>query len=176
MALEILSQVLRQYPRFIQTYETFVHMNQSLCTSWCFIKSTKMQITWSWMNIETRRESQKGIQARNLCADNFIFITKTWKHFRYAQSSSGALVWLPAGPINHHLYVHNLKVTNFRSRERSFHFCAVDKRPIDRSHQDKAITASSIRQKCKFTTLHGCSRQKGPPYPALYSHVNKGPP
>ena len=51
-ALEILSQVLRQNPRFIQTYETFVHMNQSLCTSWCFIKSTKMQITWSWMNIQ----------------------------------------------------------------------------------------------------------------------------
>ena len=48
-ALEILRQMSRQYPRFIQTYETFVHMNQSLCTSWCFIKSTKMQITWSWM-------------------------------------------------------------------------------------------------------------------------------
>ena len=46
-ALEILRQILRQYPRFIQTYETFVHMNQSLCTSWCFIKSIKMQITWS---------------------------------------------------------------------------------------------------------------------------------
>ena len=46
-ALEILRQVLRQNPRFIQTYETFVHMNQSLCTSWCFIKSIKMQITWS---------------------------------------------------------------------------------------------------------------------------------
>ena len=46
-ALEILRQMLRQYPRFIQTYETFVHMNQSLCTSWCFIKSIKMQITWS---------------------------------------------------------------------------------------------------------------------------------
>ena len=46
-ALEILRQILRQYPRFIQTYETFVHMNQSLCTSWCFIKSTKMQMTWS---------------------------------------------------------------------------------------------------------------------------------
>ena len=56
-ALEILRQMSRQYPRFIQTYETFVHMNQSLCTSWCFIKSIKMQITWSWMNIETRRES-----------------------------------------------------------------------------------------------------------------------
>ena len=27
-ALEILRQVLRQNPRFIQTYETFVHMNQ----------------------------------------------------------------------------------------------------------------------------------------------------
>ena len=51
-ALEILRQMSRQYPRFIQTYETFVHMNQSLCTSWCFIKSTKMQITWSWMNIQ----------------------------------------------------------------------------------------------------------------------------
>ena len=56
-ALEILREMLRQYPRFIQTYETFVHLNQSLCTSWCFIKSEKMQITWSWMNIETRRES-----------------------------------------------------------------------------------------------------------------------
>ena len=56
-ALEILRQVLRQNPRFIQTYETFVHMNQSLCTSWCFIKSIKMQITWSWMKTETRRQS-----------------------------------------------------------------------------------------------------------------------
>ena len=46
-ALEILRQMLRQYPRFIQTYETFVHMNQSLCAFWCFIKSIKMQITWS---------------------------------------------------------------------------------------------------------------------------------
>ena len=56
-ALEILRQMSRQYPRFIQTYETFVHMNQSLCTSWCFIKSIKMQITWSWMKTETRRQS-----------------------------------------------------------------------------------------------------------------------
>ena len=56
-ALEILRQILRQNPRFIQTYETFVHINQSLCTSWCFIKSTKMQITWSWMKTNSRRES-----------------------------------------------------------------------------------------------------------------------
>ena len=48
-ALEILSQVLRQNRRFIQTYETLVHMNQPLCTSWCFIKSTKIQITCSWI-------------------------------------------------------------------------------------------------------------------------------
>ena len=56
-ALEILRQMSRQYPRFIQTYETFVHMNQSLCTSGCFIKSIKIQITWSWMETKSRRQS-----------------------------------------------------------------------------------------------------------------------
>ena len=39
-ALEILRQVLRQNPRLIQTYEVFFHMNQSSCTSWCFICRT----------------------------------------------------------------------------------------------------------------------------------------
>ena len=78
--------------------------------------------------------------------------------------------------LNHHLVVQRLKSPKPRSRERSFHFCLMDERPIDRPHQDGAMTASSIRQKWKFTILHGCSRQEGPPYPALYSHVNKGPP
>ena len=138
----------------MQTYETFVHMNQSVCTSWCFINSTKMQIIWSWMNIKIGRESQKGIEARNLCGYNFMFITEAWKHFRYAQSSSGALVWLPAGSINHRLFVHPLKSPKPRSKERNFHFCRMDERPIDRSHQHKAITASSIRQKLEITISH----------------------
>ena len=56
-ALEILRQMLSQYLQVRIAFRAFVHMNQSLCTSWCFIKSIKMQITWSWMNIETRRES-----------------------------------------------------------------------------------------------------------------------
>ena len=56
-ALEILRQMLSQYLQVRITFRAFVHMNQSLCTSWCFIKSIKIQITWSWMNIETRRES-----------------------------------------------------------------------------------------------------------------------
>ena len=56
-ALEILRQIFSQYLQVLITFRTFVHMNQSLCTSWCFIKSIKMQITWSWMKTETRRES-----------------------------------------------------------------------------------------------------------------------
>ena len=56
-ALEILRQMLSQYLQVRITFRAFVHMNQSLCTSWCFIKSIKMQITWSWMKTETRRQS-----------------------------------------------------------------------------------------------------------------------
>ena len=74
-ALEILRQMFSQYLQVLITFRAFVHMNQSLCTSWCFIKSTKMQITWSWMNIEIGRQSQKGIQARKSCGCNSIFIT-----------------------------------------------------------------------------------------------------
>ena len=51
-ALEILRQIFSQYLQVLITFRTFVHMNQSLCTSRCFIKSIKMQITWSWMNIQ----------------------------------------------------------------------------------------------------------------------------
>ena len=36
-----------RYHKKKKTFRTFVHMNQSLCTSWRFIKSIKMQITWS---------------------------------------------------------------------------------------------------------------------------------
>ena len=56
-ALEILRQMSSQYLQVLITFRTFVHMNQSLCTSWCFIISIKMQITWSWMKTETRRQS-----------------------------------------------------------------------------------------------------------------------
>ena len=67
----------------------------------------------------------------------------------------------------------NSKITIFRSRERSFHFCLPDKSPTDRSHQDEAIIALSGRQKCKFTILHGCSRQKVNLYAQRYSHEHK---
>ena len=43
-ALEILRQMLSQYRTFIQAYYAFNHMNQSICTSWCFIKSTQMLV------------------------------------------------------------------------------------------------------------------------------------
>ena len=43
-ALEILRQMLSQYLQVLITFRTFVHMNQSVCTSWCFIKSTQMLV------------------------------------------------------------------------------------------------------------------------------------
>ena len=67
------------------------------------------------------------------------------------------------------------KITIFRSRERSFHFCLPDKSPTDRSHQDEAITALSIRQKCKFTIRHGCSRQKVILHHTFHTHMHKYP-
>ena len=51
-------------------------------------RTTVTYSTWNFPG----RQSQKGIEARNLCGYNFIFITEAWKHSRYAQSSSGALV------------------------------------------------------------------------------------
>ena len=69
----------------------------------------------------------------------------------------------------------NSKITIFRSRERSFHFCLMDKSPTDRSHQDEAIIALSIRQKCKFTIRHGCSRQKVTLHHTFHTHMHKYP-
>ena len=67
----------------------------------------------------------------------------------------------------------NSKITIFRSRERSFNFCLMDKSPTDRSHQDEAIIALSIRQKCKFTILRSCPSQKVNLYAQRYSHEHK---
>ena len=69
----------------------------------------------------------------------------------------------------------NSKITIFRSRERSFHFCLMDKSPTDRSHQDEAIIALSIRQKCKFTIRHGCSRRKVTLHHTFHTHMHKYP-
>ena len=41
---KILRHRFWQYRTFIQAYQAFNHMNQSICTSWCFIKSTQMLV------------------------------------------------------------------------------------------------------------------------------------
>ena len=56
-ALEIFRQMFSQHLQVRITFRAFVHMIQSLCTSWCFIKSIKIQITWSWMETKSRRQS-----------------------------------------------------------------------------------------------------------------------
>ena len=56
-ALEIFRQMFSEYLQVRITFRASVHMNQSLCTSWCFIKIIKMQITWSWMETKSRRQS-----------------------------------------------------------------------------------------------------------------------
>ena len=65
------------------------------------------------------------------------------------------------------------KITNFRSRERSAHFCMSEGASIDRPHRYGAIRISTAWHECEFAILHGCYRQKGSPYSALYNHVKK---
>ena len=71
--------------------------------------------------------------------------------------------------------VRNSKITIFRSRERSFHFCHVEKSPTDKPNRDGAITAPSTWQKCKFTIRHGCSRQKVTLHHTFHTHMHKYP-
>ena len=73
--------------------------------------------------------------------------------------------------INHHLFVHRLKSSKPRSSIVKLLKPSVRDGGIVRPHRDKAIRILRTEGLCKFTILCGCSRQEGPPYPALYSHV-----
>ena len=76
-ALEILRQMFSQYLQVLITFRAFVHMNQSLCTSWCFIKSIKMQIIWSWMN--EHRDSAPELERHR--GSKFVWVQFYFHHW-----------------------------------------------------------------------------------------------